>query len=182
MLNRFKYLSIIGILSMLLFSNISTSPSLYSQSIKINTLDGKALDLSSFKGKKVLFVNTASECGYTPQYKELQALSEKYKDKLVIVGLPCNQFGGQEPGSAKEIAHFCEKNYGVTFTLTEKIDVKANGQHELYKWLTQKNLNGLKDSRVSWNFQKYLVNENGELVEVFGSSTKPMSKEITELL
>lgn len=181
-MRQFKYFSIIAVMLTLLLSNISVSPSLYTQNIKIKTIDGKKLDLSTFKGKKVLFVNTASKCGYTPQYKALQSLAEKYKDKLIVVGLPCNQFGGQEPGSEKEIAQFCEKNYGVKFNLTEKIKVKGEEQHPIYQWLTQKKMNGLKDSKVNWNFQKYLIDENGQLIEVFGSSTKPLSKEITDLL
>ncbi len=182
MLNRFKYLSLIGILAIIMSSSISKSPSLYTENFKINSIEGKPLNLTQFKGKKLLLVNTASKCGYTRQYKALQSLSQKYKDKLVVIGFPCNQFGGQEPGSASEIAEFCQKNYGVTFPLTEKINVKGDSQHPLYKWLTKKQLNGVEDSNVNWNFQKYLISENGELIKIFGSSTAPLSKQLTDLL
>jgi len=150
--------------------------------IDINTLQNKSLNLSEFKGKFILFVNVASKCGFTPQYKELQELYDTYKDKLEIIGVPCNQFGNQEPGDENAISEFCEVNYGVTFTITEKIDVKGNNQHELYKWLTQARKNGYKNSSVKWNFQKYLVNPKGELVDYFYSMTSPKSSKITTYL
>ena len=150
--------------------------------IKINSLSGEAIDLSEFKGKKILFVNTASECGFTGQYDGLQQLHEKFKDKLVIIGLPCNQFGGQEPGSAEQIQSFCKVNYGVDFVMTEKIDVKGDNQHDLYKWLTNKVINGSKSSSVKWNFQKYLVDEEGRFIDYYLSMTKPMSSKITQHL
>jgi glutathione peroxidase len=156
--------------------------SLYDVGISINSLEGEKINLKTFKGKKVLFVNVASKCGFTPQYKDLQSLSEKYKDKLVVIGVPCNQFGKQEPGSSEEIAAFCEKNYGVEFLITEKIDVKGDGQHQLYKWLTNKTENGKVDTGVKWNFQKYLVDEEGNMLDYFMSSTKPLSDKITGLL
>lgn len=159
--------------------NISV-PTIYD--IKINSLQGKLIKLSDFNGKHILFVNVASKCGFTPQYKELQKLHESYKDKLVVIGVPCNQFGHQEPGSAFEIQEFCEVNYGVDFLITEKIDVKGSKQHPLYKWLTGKNLNGHKNSNVKWNFQKYLVDPKGNLVDYFYSTTKPLSKKITKYL
>lgn len=158
------------------------SPSTSVYDIKLTNINGSAIDLSQFKGKKILFVNTASECGFTPQYKGLQQLHEKYKDKLVIIGLPCNQFGGQEPGTASEIQSFCTTNYGVDFLMTEKIDVKGSNQHELYQWLTDQAKNGNKSSTVKWNFQKYLVDEQGRLIDVFYSMTKPMSSKITNYL
>ncbi|MGV8946692.1 MAG: glutathione peroxidase [Lutibacter sp.] len=148
----------------------------------INSLTGEKIDLNQFKGKKILFVNVASECGFTPQYKDLQKLHETYKNKLVVIGLPCNQFGNQEPGSATQIKSFCEKNYGVDFLITEKIDVKGEDQHPLYAWLTQKEKNGLMDSSVKWNFQKYLVDENGKLIDVFYSITTPLSEKIVKHL
>lgn len=148
----------------------------------IVSIDGQTKSLEEFKGKKILFVNTASKCGFTPQYKDLQELHEAHGDKVTIVGLPCNQFGKQEPGTASEIKGFCEKNYGVTFLMTEKIDVKGDSQHPLYVWLTEKELNGVKSSSVKWNFQKYLVDENGKLMDVFGSATKPMDDDIVGLL
>lgn len=150
--------------------------------IKINSLNGKPIDLKTFEGKHILFVNVASKCGFTPQYKQLQELHETYKDQLQIIGVPCNQFGGQEPGNEKDIQSFCEVNYGVTFLMTEKIDVKGNNQHPLYQWLTNKSKNGISDSTVQWNFQKYLVNDKGELVDYFYSATSPLSKKITKRL
>jgi len=150
--------------------------------IEINSLQGKPISLTDFKGKHILFVNVASKCGFTPQYEELQKLSDTYKNKLVVIGVPCNQFGNQEPGNAFEIQEFCEVNYGINFLITEKIDVKGEAQHPLYKWLTDKNLNGFKSSKVKWNFQKYLVDPNGKLVDYFYSITKPLSKKITKHL
>jgi len=150
--------------------------------IDINSLDGKAISLSEFKGKKILFVNVASKCGFTRQYKDLETMSTTYLEKLVVIGLPCNQFGGQEPGNASEIQGFCELNYGVTFLLTEKINVKGSDQHPLYKWLTSKDLNGKTSSSVKWNFQKYLVDENGQLIDYYYSITSPLSSKITKSL
>lgn len=150
--------------------------------ISINSLDGKPISLSDFKGKKILFVNVASECGFTNQYKELQSLSDNFSDKLVVIGSPCNQFGKQEPGNASQIQEFCELNFGVTFLLTEKIAVKGSQQHPLYHWLTSKKLNGRKSSSVKWNFQKYLVDENGNPMDYYFSLTKPLSSKITKHL
>ncbi len=158
----------------------SPNESLYD--IKIEGIDGRILDLNQYKGKKILFVNVASKCGFTKQYDGLQELSEKYKDKLIVIGLPCNQFGSQEPGTETEIQSFCRMNFGVSFPLTEKIAVKGDNQHSLYKWLTQKENNGKMNSSVKWNFQKYLVDEEGRLIDVFYSITKPMSSKITKLL
>lgn len=147
--------------------------------IAVKTLNGNSnLDLSAYKGKKILIVNTASKCGFTPQYKELQQLQDKFKDKLVIIGTPCNQFGSQEPGSKEEIETFCQVNYGVTFPLTEKLDVKGSNQHALYQWLTQKTKNGSLDATVSWNFNKFLLNENGHLVGYYPSTVTPLSAEL----
>lgn len=155
--------------------------SIHSYSIK--TLDGSSdINLSSYKGKKIMIVNTASKCGFTSQYKQLQEMAETYKDKLVIIGCPCNQFGGQEPGNSVEIAGFCEKNYGVTFPLTEKLNVKGSDQHPLYQWLTNKNSNGALDSDVSWNFCKYVLDEEGKLLGFFPSMVKPNDSQITSLL
>ena len=150
--------------------------------IAINSLGGKPISLLEFEGRKILFVNVASECGFTNQYKDLQALSDKYQDKLVVIGSPCNQFGKQEPGNASQIQEFCELNFGVTFLLTEKIDVKGSKQHPLYKWLTSRDLNRKKSSSVKWNFQKYLVDEKGHLIDYYFSITKPMSSKITKHL
>lgn len=150
--------------------------------ITINAINGKPISLIEFKAKKILFVNVASKCGFTKQYKELQSLSNKYKEELVVIGSPCNQFGKQEPGNASQIQEFCELNFGVTFLLTEKIDVKGSKQHPLYKWLTSKALNGKKSSSVKWNFQKYLVDDKGNLIDYYFSITKPMSLKITKHL
>ena len=150
--------------------------------IEINSLKGKPIQLSDYKGKKILFVNVASKCGFTPQYRELQQLHETFKDNLVVIGVPCNQFGKQEPGQSNEIQEFCEVNYGVSFLITEKISVKGSNQHPLYKWLTKKAINGRQNSVVKWNFQKYLVDENGEFIDYFYSITKPMNSRITKYL
>ena len=150
--------------------------------IEINSLDNKTISLSECQGKKILFVHVASKCGFTKQYKDLETLSNTYLDKLVVIGLPCNQFGGQEPGQANDIQAFCELNYGVTFLLTEKINAKGSDQHPLYKWLTNKELNKKKESSVKWNFQKYLIDENGQFIDYFYSTTGPLSKRITRHL
>lgn len=144
---------------------------------KARTLEGTVFDFASLKGKKVLIVNTASECGYTPQYKDLEALYEKYKAKnFVVIGFPCNDFGGQEPGSSKDIKAFCTKNYGVTFQMMEKVSIATS---PIYKWLTSKAENGVLDATVKWNFNKFLVDEKGHLVKYLPSNTKPMDAEIT---
>lgn len=146
---------------------------------QVEDLEGNTFDFSSLKGKKILVVNTASECGLTPQYEQLQAIYEKYKDKnLVIVGFPANNFGSQEPGTNQQIATFCQKNYGVTFPMMAKISVKGNDMHAVYQFLTQKAKNGLEDSEVQWNFQKYLINEKGELEKVVSPRTLPTDTEI----
>lgn len=146
---------------------------------KLEDLTGNTFDFSTLKGNKILVVNTASECGLTPQYEQLQAIYEKYKDKnFVIVGFPANNFGAQEPGSNAQIATFCQKNYGVSFPMMSKISVKGNDMHPVYQFLTQKSKNGLQDSEVEWNFQKYLINENGELVDVVDPRTLPTDAEI----
>lgn len=146
---------------------------------KVTALDGGTIDLSKYKGKKILIVNTASKCGYTPQYEGLQKLYEKYKDQLVIIGFPANNFLFQEPGNNETIQSFCQKNYGVTFPMAAKISVKGRDMHPVYVWLTQKKYNGFSDNSVKWNFQKYLIDENGKLIEVFAPGVEPMSAEIT---
>ena len=150
--------------------------------ISITSLEGKTVNLSDFKGKKILFVNVASKCGFTSQYKHLQELNDKYGSKVEVIGIPCNQFGNQEPGTGTEIKEFCTKNYGVSFLMAEKCDVKGTSQHPLYKWLTNKSENGVEDSSVGWNFQKYLVDESGKLIKVFKSGVNPMDESITSLL
>ena len=141
---------------------------------KVKDLYGKEFDFASLKGKKILIVNTASECGLTPQYKDLEVIYKKYKDlNFVIVGFPANNFGSQEPGSNEQIAKFCEMNYGVTFPMMSKISVKGSDMDKVYQFLTQKSKNGLQDSTVEWNFQKYLINEQGELVKVLSPRVLP---------
>ena len=157
-----------------------TSNSIHS--FKVEALDGSSIDFSAFKGKKILVVNTASECGYTPQYKDLQKLYETYKNRLVVVGFPSNDFGAQEPGSNATIQTFCSKNYGVSFPMAAKISVKGKDMAPVYQFLTQKNLHTVLDAEITWNFNKFLLDENGKIIEKFESNINPMSKEITSLL
>jgi len=145
---------------------------------KVKTLEGGDFDFASLKGKKVMIVNTASKCGFTPQYKDLEEVYVKYHDNLVIIGFPANNFASQEPGTAVEIRKFCTENYGVTFPLMGKISVKGNDMAPIYKWLTSKKENGVMDSEVKWNFQKYLIDENGKLVDVVYSKDKPTSDKV----
>ena len=161
-------------------SQINPKESIYN--IQINQLNGDPLDLSTYKDKYILFVNVASECGFTGQYEDLQKLYETYNDKLMIIGVPCNQFGGQEPGTSEEIETFCQANYGVTFLMTEKIDVKGENQHPLYQWLTDESKNGKTSTTVKWNFQKYLIGTNGEYIDYYYSITKPLSSKLTKHL
>ena len=154
-----------------------SSKSIYD--FKVDALGGGTIDFATFKGKKILIVNTASECGFTPQYEGLEQLYEKYKDRLVIVGFPANNFGAQEPGTNDEIKTFCKKNYGVTFPMAGKISVKGDDIAPIYKWLCNKSENGVMDAKISWNFNKFLIDEKGMLLTKFGSMVKPMSEEIT---
>ncbi len=149
---------------------------------KVEALDGSTIDFSDFKGKKILIVNTASKCGYTYQYEGLEALYKKYKGKLVIVGFPSNNFGFQEPGSNEDIAAFCQKNYGVTFPMAAKIDVKGKDMAPIYHWLTKKEYNNYDNSSVKWNFQKYLVDEEGKLVGIYSSKVKPDDTELIQAI
>ncbi len=145
---------------------------------KVNTLEGEPFDLSTLKGKKVLVVNTASKCGNTPQYEELEALYKEYGSKgFVIIGFPANNFLGQEPGSNEEIREFCTRNYGVTFPMMEKISVKGSDMHPLYQWLTKKANNGVIDAPVTWNFQKFMIDEKGNVIDSISPRTKPAKSE-----
>lgn len=161
-------------------SNGSTSKSIYD--LQFISLEGDTIKLSTFKGKNILFVNVASKCGFTSQYKDLQKLHELHKDSLIIIGFPCNQFGSQESGTESEIKAFCQKNYGVDFLMSSKIEVKGENQHPIYSWLTTKNLNGSKNSKVKWNFQKYLVDKQGGFVDYWYSVTSPTSSKIIKHL
>lgn len=141
---------------------------------KVKDINGKSFEFSSLKGKKVMIVNTASKCGLTPQYEKLESLYQKYKnDNFIIIGFPANNFMGQEPGSDQEISTFCQKNYGVSFPMMSKISVKGKGMHPVYQFLTEKSKNGLEDNEVQWNFQKYLIDEEGHLVKVISPRTQP---------
>ncbi|WP_044207380.1 glutathione peroxidase [Flammeovirga sp. OC4] len=150
---------------------------------KLKKLNGEYLDFQTLKGKKILIVNTASKCGFTPQYEALQALHEKYGEELVILGFPCNQFGGQEPGTSEDIASFCKLNYGVTFTMMEKVKVKkGDDQSPLYRWLSDPEENGWNDEAPSWNFCKYFINGKGELKDFFNSNVKPTDSDLIDAI
>ena len=171
----------------ILFSNSIINAEGYTSSMKsfydlqLNDLNGDKIDLQSFKGKKVMLVNVASKCGYTDQYADLQELYETHGDKLEIIGIPCNDFGRQEPGSANEIQKFCKLNYGVTFTLAEKQKIKSEPMSGVYQWLSNPSLNGWNSSLPSWNFCKYVINETGELTHFFKSGVDPNGKDILEI-
>lgn len=143
----------------------------------VNSLDGKPVSLEQFRGKKIVVLNVASKCGYTPQYADWEKYYTANQDKVVVLGFPCNDFMGQEPGSAEDIAEFCQKNYGVTFPMFEKVQVKGDGKSPVYRWLTDPAQNGWNSQEPSWNFCKYLINEKGELTHFFASKVKPDSPE-----
>jgi glutathione peroxidase len=170
------------LLSVLLLVSVSCINAQSIHQFSVKGIDGKNIQFSQFKGKKILVVNTASKCGYTPQYEALEKVYELYKDKLVIIGFPCNQFGGQEPGSNEEIVAFCTKNYGVSFPLADKVDVKGDHIAPIYQWLTQKSANGVLDATISWNFNKFMLDENGRLLAYFPSNVKPDSEAILNYL
>lgn len=173
-----KHLMLIFILTITI-SGVNAQQNFYD--FVVQDIDGKDFPLSSLKGKKIMVVNTASKCGLTPQYAKLEKLYSEYgSNNFVIIGFPANNFMGQEPGSNDQIKSFCSNEYGVTFPMMSKISVKGNDMHPLYKWLTEKDLNGLEDSSVSWNFQKYLIDENGKLVKVLSPRTDPLDKEVTD--
>lgn len=166
----------------ILFSAITMSLSAQSTdlySYSFSDIDGNEVAMSQFKGKKILLVNVASKCGYTPQYEDLQNLHKQYGEKVTIIGFPCNQFMHQEPEDESGIKEFCQKNFGVEFLMASKMDVKGDDQHPIYKWLTSKELNGVEDSKVAWNFQKYLIDENGHYLEKFEPGVKPLDPELT---
>ncbi len=169
------------LLIVMFFSTFFFAPPIYK--FKVDGLEGNKIKFSDYKGKKILIVNTASKCGQTPQYDELQKLYEKYKGKLVIIGFPANNFGGQEPGSNTEIKEFCKRNYGVTFPMAQKVSVTGSDIHPLFKYLTAeaKKL-GTPDPVIKWNFTKFLIDEKGKLIKVFPSKVKPLSDEITVFL
>ena len=165
----------------LILANVSCAQSTDFYSLSAKTIDGKTLSFETLKGKKVMVVNTASECGLTPQYEQLEELYKQYKDKnFVIIGFPANNFMSQEPGTNDEIASFCKKNFGVSFQMMSKISVKGSDMDPVYEFLTSKAKNGVMDSEVKWNFQKYLIDESGKLVKVIEPRTLPNSKEVID--
>jgi glutathione peroxidase len=149
---------------------------------KVDAIDGGSIDLAAYKGKKILIVNTASECGNTPQYEELEQLYRKYKDKLVVIGFPANNFGGQEPGNNEEIIKFCKKNYGVSFPMASKVSVKGDDIAPLFKYLTEEAKKAGFEDPIKWNFTKFLIDENGKLLTVIHHKTKPMSEDVLKYL
>ena len=179
-----KYFTFIITLFILTMENLQAQNNADNQTIyqfTVEDINGKPFALADLKGKKVMIVNTASKCGLTPQYKELEALYQQYKDRdFIIIGFPANNFLGQEPGSNEQIASFCSINYGVSFPMMSKISVKGKNMHPLYQFLTQKSKNGVEDSKVQWNFQKYLIGRDGKLEKVIAPKTLPSSDEVTQ--
>jgi len=171
-----KRLITIAALTALIIAPALAQKSIYD--FTVETIDGQQFSFADLKGKKIMIVNTASKCGHTPQYKDLELLNKAYKQKLVIIGFPANNFMNQEPGTNEEIKAYCDSKYGVTFPMMSKISVKGDDMHPLYKWLTSKSANGVLDSEVAWNFQKYLIDENGNLVGFFKPAVKPLSDEV----
>ena len=164
---------------MALITSLNVQPStIYDYQIRALNSE-KTIDFNDFKGKKILIVNVASKCGFTYQYEGLEELYQTYKDRLIVIGFPCNQFLGQEPGNEEKIASFCSTTYGVSFPMTEKVKVKGSEANEIYEWLTKKELNGKDDYKISWNFNKFLLDEEGQILEHFGSKVKPMDEAIT---
>lgn len=177
----YKYLiTIMAIISLSSFSQKSNITSIHQ--FIVTSIDGGTINFADFKGKKILVVNTASKCGFTYQYEGLEKLYQTYKDKLVIVGFPCNQFLAQDPGTNETINSFCKKNYGVTFPLAAKIHVRGKDKAPIYKWLCNKKENGVLDATITWNFNKFMLDEEGHLLEHFSSTTKPNSDKILKWL
>ncbi len=174
-----KYLLLLLTVCLLSFK-VGNKNSVYQ--FKVKDIKGKTLDLSKYKGKKILIVNTASKCGYTYQYEGLEKLHAAYKNKLVVIGVPANNFGGQEPGTEEEIQEFCSLKYNVSFLMTSKMSVKGDDTTPLFQWLTQKAKNGVLDANIAWNFNKFLLDENGKLIQHFNSKVEPMSEAITNYL
>jgi len=176
-MNYLKILILLTIIAVITQFSHAQNDSFYD--LKAISIDGETFNFSDLKGKKTLIVNTASKCGYTPQYEDLEKLYKKYGgDNFTIIGFPANNFLKQEPGTDEEIKEFCKLNYGVTFQMMSKISVKGDDMHPVYKWLTEKSKNGVMDSKVSWNFQKYMIDENGILVDFAKPKEKPMSPKI----
>jgi glutathione peroxidase len=175
-----KYLLTVAIAAIFCAFTTPGNPSIHT--FKVKSIEGGTIDFSQFKGKKILVVNTASKCGYTPQYEQLEKVYEEYKDKLVVVGFPANNFGAQEPGSDEDIQQFCKARFGVKFPLASKISVKGEDTAPIYKWLTSKTENGVLDAEIKWNFNKFLLDENGKMIAYFDSKTLPDSESILKYL
>jgi glutathione peroxidase len=175
-----KYFLTLAVVAMLSAFTLPGGPTIHS--FKVKSIEGGMIDFSKFKGKKILVVNTASKCGFTPQYEALEKVYEEYKDKLVIVGFPANNFKEQEPGTDTEISEFCKARYGVKFPLASKISVKGDDTAPIYKWLTSKTEIGVLDATITWNFNKFLLDENGKVIAYFPSNVKPDSDEILKYL
>ena len=175
-----KYLLTLVTIAVISAFTLPADPSIHS--FKVKSIEGGIIDFAKFKGKKILVVNTASKCGYTIQYEALEKVYEQYKDKLVIVGFPANNFGSQEPGSDGEIQEFCKARFGVKFPLASKVSVKGDDTAPIYKWLTSKTENGVLDATIAWNFNKFLLDENGKLIAYFPSKVKPDDEEIIKYL
>lgn len=173
-----KFLTILAFIG--LFSFMPATPSIHQ--FKVESIDGGTIDFTQYKGKKILVVNTASQCGFTYQYEGLEKLYNQYKDKLVVIGFPANNFNQQEPGTNSEIKQFCTGKFNVTFPMAAKVSVKGSDIHPLFKWLTTKEQNGVMDATIGWNFNKFLLDENGRLLQHFDSKVEPMSEEITKYL
>ena len=179
-MKHYKVIFLIFIANLILAGSQNMTGNIYN--IKIKNVYGEETSLKVYQGKKILIVNVASNCGYTNQYKDLQQLQDQYGDKLQVIAFPCNDFGSQEPGTDKQIAQFCESNYNVKFPVMSKINIRSKPIHPIYKWLSTSELNGWNDSKPRWNFYKYLIDENGNLIKSFGSSTSPLSSEIIQSL
>ena len=175
-----KYLLTLVAVAVLSAFTMKAGPTIHA--FKVKSIEGGTIDFAKFKGKKILIVNTASKCGYTPQYEALEKVYEEYKDKLVVVGFPANNFKEQEPGSDAEIEEFCKARYGVKFPLSSKVSVKGEDTAPIYKWLTTKSENGVLDATITWNFNKFLLDENGKMIAYFPSNVKPDSEEILKYL
>ena len=179
-MKHYTVIFLIFIANLILAGSQNMTGNIYN--IKIKNVYGEETSLKVYQGKKILIVNVASNCGYTNQYKDLQQLQDQYGDKLQVIAFPCNDFGSQEPGTDKQIAQFCESNYNVKFPVMSKINIRSKPIHPIYKWLSTSELNGWNDSKPRWNFYKYLIDENGNLIKSFGSSTSPLSSEIIQSL
>lgn len=176
------FMKFLSIISAAFFFAFTPAKIQSAHSFKIKAIDGGTIDLAAYKGKKILVVNTASQCGYTRQYSGLEELYKKYRNKLVVIGFPANNFGGQEPGSNEDIKKFCTSRFNVTFPMASKVSVKGNDIDPFFKWLTNKSENGVLDANISWNFNKFLLDEDGKLIQHFSSNVEPMSESITKYL